>query len=155
MNIYKHYTPLGMLLLEYKNTDHFTRIWFANQDDQSLADYPYLVSPYNKELKQYFSGKPIAFNWPLQLEGTPFQIKVWQLLAKIPYGTTVSYKQLCTQLSIRAYQAVGQAVKANPIAIIIPCHRVIGSHNLGGYHYGLTIKRFLLELENVLPLDHC
>ncbi len=96
----------------------------------------------------YFSGREPDFIPPIRLQGTPFQIKVWQQLQTIPYAATITYGDLARRLDIRSAQAVGGAVGRNPIAIIIPCHRVIGSSgSLVGYAYGLECKRYLLELE--------
>jgi len=99
-------------------------------------------------LDVYFSGREPDFMPSIHLRGTPFQLKVWQQLQTIPYATTVSYGDLARRLSIRSAQAVGGAVGSNPIAIIVPCHRVIGASGaLVGYAYGLDCKRYLLELE--------
>lgn len=153
MIIHQYYTPLGLLLLEMEN-DKFTKIWFTNHNNKNnkLADcYHPLPDLYALELQQYFRGKAVSFDWPIKLYGSDFQKQVWQEIRRIPYGTTTTYKQIAENLSTKGYQAVGSAVGSNPLAIIIPCHRVIGSADLGGYHYGLMIKRFLLEIENALP----
>ena len=84
-------------------------------------------------------------------KGTMFQQRVWQALLSIPYGETVSYGELARMVGCKSAQAVGQAVGANPIALIIPCHRVIAANGqLGGYAYGTEIKKRLLELEEIL-----
>ncbi len=84
-------------------------------------------------------------------KGTAFQQRVWQALLTIPYGETVSYGELARLVGCRSAQAVGQAVGANPIALLIPCHRVIAAHGkIGGYEYGIEIKKRLLEVENIL-----
>ena len=81
--------------------------------------------------------------------GTMFQQRVWQALLTIPYGETVSYGELAQMVGCKSAQAVGQAVGANPVALLLPCHRVIAAHGkLGGYAYGQEIKRHLLEWEN-------
>ena len=81
-------------------------------------------------------------------KGTAFQQRVWQALLTIPYGKTVSYGELARMVGCKSAQAVGQAVGANPIALLIPCHRVVGANGtLGGYAYGLNRKKQLLELE--------
>ena len=83
--------------------------------------------------------------------GTMFQQRVWQALLTIPYGKTVSYGELARMVGCKSAQAVGQAVGANPIALLIPCHRVIAAHGkLGGYEYGIEIKKRLLEVEKIL-----
>jgi methylated-DNA-[protein]-cysteine S-methyltransferase len=102
------------------------------------------------QLKSYFAGERKAFDLPLVLEGTEFQKKVWTALQDIPYGETVSYKLLAERVgSPKAVRAVGAANGANPIPIIIPCHRVIGNDgSLTGFGGGLPLKRRLLELES-------
>jgi len=102
-----------------------------------------------EELKEYFAGKRQEFTCPLDLGGTSFQKKVWQALREIPYGETVSYEAIAEKIgNIKAVRAVGQANGKNPVAIIVPCHRVIRkSGDLGGYSSGLEIKRFLLGWE--------
>jgi len=81
-------------------------------------------------------------------KGTAFQQRVWQALLTIPYGKTVSYGEIAWMVGCKSAQAVGQAVGANPIALLIPCHRVIAAHGkIGGYEYGIEIKKRLLELE--------
>ena len=102
-----------------------------------------------KELDEYFAGKRKNFDVPIAFSGTAFQHKVWQELQKIPYGKTISYADLAKASgNPKAYRAAGSANGKNPIAIIIPCHRVIASSGgLGGYAYGLEVKKQLLELE--------
>jgi methylated-DNA-[protein]-cysteine S-methyltransferase len=102
-----------------------------------------------KQLDEYFAGKRKVFELPLAPRGTAFQEKVWEELQRIPYGKTISYKQLAqTAGNPKACRAAGSANGKNPIAIIIPCHRVINANGgLGGYAYGLAIKKQLLDLE--------
>ncbi len=102
-----------------------------------------------KQLAQYFAGKRTLFDLPYKLSGTVFQNKVWTALADIPYGKTISYKaQAEAILKPKAVRAVGGTNGRNPICIILPCHRVIGSSgNLTGYGGGLDKKEFLLRLE--------
>jgi len=95
----------------------------------------------------YFSGREPDFIPPLEPQGTLFQRCVWQELLKVPYGQTVTYGELARRIGCRSAQAVGQALNRNPIAIIVPCHRVVAASGLGGYAYGLEIKRKLLNLE--------
>ncbi len=106
-----------------------------------------------KELAAYFNSKASTFRTRLDLAtGTPFQRRVWEELRRIPFGTTISYGELARRLGKpRAARAVGQAVGANPIPIIIPCHRVIrASGELGGFGAGLEIKKWLLRHEGCL-----
>ncbi len=101
------------------------------------------------QLDEYFSGSRKDFTVKLKLRGTPFQIDVWNALRKIPYGETRTYKEIATQIGRpQAFRAVGQAIHNNPIAIVVPCHRVIGSDgSLTGFAGGLELKKRLLELE--------
>lgn len=102
-----------------------------------------------RQLRAYFAGKLEKFDLPLAPEGTPFQLKVWKELCEIPYGETISYGELaCRVGNPKGARAVGLANGANPIPIVIPCHRVIGSNGkLTGYGGGLPIKEKLLALE--------
>jgi methylated-DNA-[protein]-cysteine S-methyltransferase len=101
------------------------------------------------QLSEYFAGKRKKFQIPLQIAGTPFQYQVWQTLREIPYGQLISYAQLAQRLgNLSAIRAVATANGKNPIPIIVPCHRVIGSDgSLTGYSGGLDNKRFLIDLE--------
>jgi methylated-DNA-[protein]-cysteine S-methyltransferase len=101
------------------------------------------------ELREYFEGKRKSFDLPLSPQGTAFQKSVWNSLLQIPYGETRSYKQIAGAVGCPAgYRAVGGANNRNPIAIIIPCHRVIGANgSLVGYGGGLELKKYLLALE--------
>ncbi len=106
------------------------------------------------ELREYFDQKRTAFTFPLAPEGTDFQQRVWKQLRNIPYGETRTYAQLADAIGNRAaIRAVGLANGRNPLSIVVPCHRVIGSDgSLTGYAGGLDRKRFLLELEGAAPL---
>ena len=101
------------------------------------------------ELRAYFEGHPIAFDVPLRLRGTEFELRVWRALQDIPYGATASYGEVAREIGEpSAARAVGLANGRNPIAVIVPCHRVIGADgSLTGYGGGLERKRLLLELE--------
>ena len=104
-----------------------------------------------KQLVEYFNRKRTQFDLPLDFsEKSDFMIQVWEALKEIPYGTTTSYSSIAHKIgNPKSVRAVGLANKHNPIAIIVPCHRVIGkSGDLTGYFYGLETKRELLELEN-------
>ena len=102
-----------------------------------------------KQLKEYFEGKRFDFEIPLNPIGTEFMQSVWKALEQIPYGETRTYKEIADAVgNPKASRAVGMANHRNPIPIIIPCHRVIGSNNkLVGYGLGLDMKQYLLELE--------
>ncbi|TAJ07466.1 MAG: methylated-DNA--[protein]-cysteine S-methyltransferase [Planctomycetota bacterium] len=101
-----------------------------------------------RELREYAAGKRRAFEQPLDLVGTPFQRRVWQGLCAIPYGEVISYGTLAARIgSPGASRAVGAANGANPVPIVVPCHRVVASASIGGFGLGLAQKRVLLELE--------
>ena len=106
-----------------------------------------------RQLESYFSGNLRDFNIPIHMEGTDFQRLVWKELLKIPYGQAISYLELARRLGDeKCIRAAARANGANPISILIPCHRVIGSDgSLVGYGGGLDMKEFLLRLEGVLP----
>lgn len=109
---------------------------------------------YIDQINRYLNGKLVEFTFPIDLIGTPFQIRVWRELIKIPYGTTITYRQLARRVGVpKGFQAVGRANSANPIPIVVPCHRVIGSDgSLIGYAAGVKTKEFLLRLEGALIL---
>ena len=108
-----------------------------------------IIRETGKQLDEYFDGKRTVFDIPLLFAGTDFQKKVWHKLLEIPYGTTLSYRELATRLDMpKAVRAVANANGANAISILVPCHRVIGSdHSLTGYGGGLDAKKALLTLE--------
>ena len=114
----------------------------AVRDDDALAEAA-------TQLRQYFAGERIRFELPLSPVGTPFQLRVWAELREIPYGRTTTYGQIATDLGQpTASRAVGLANGRNPVAVIVPCHRVIGSDgSLTGFGGGLDRKRWLLEHE--------
>lgn len=116
-------------------------------EDQETSD---LANEAIRQLKDYFEGKRKQFNLPLDFEGTPFQKKVWEVVCKIPYGQTITYYELSREVGrCDAIRAVAAAVGANPLLIVIPCHRVVGkSGKLTGYAGGIERKRRLLELES-------
>jgi len=113
---------------------------------------PAAMQPYVNELEEYFSGQRKQFDFPHDLRGTDFQISCWRALLAIPYGETRSYADIAQAVGKpNAFRAVGMANNRNPIAIVVPCHRVIASDGgLCGYGGGLDVKRKLLELEGAL-----
>ena len=110
------------------------------------------LQPYVNELEEYFAGKRRKFSFPLDLRGTDFQLACWSALLAIPYGETRSYAAIARAVGKpNAFRAVGMANNRNPVAIVVPCHRVIASDGtLCGYGGGLDTKRRLLELEGAL-----
>lgn len=115
-----------------------------------------LLQCVEQQLNEYSGGRRLTFDIPMVLEGTAFQLTVWGHLMTIPAGWTATYKSIATSVgNARAARAVGAAVSANPIAIMIPCHRVIRSDgSIGGYAGGVWVKALLLELEHV-HLESC
>lgn len=103
----------------------------------------------NSQLQEYFNGRRKCFDLPIQPKGTPFQISVWKCMLEIPYGEVRTYGQIASAIGKPgASRAVGQAANRNPLWIVIPCHRVVGSNRaLTGYAGGLDMKQALLELE--------
>ena len=112
-------------------------------------DAPTRCAEAGRQLDEYFRGARREFELELALAGTPFQLRVWAELSRIPYGTTISYKGLAARIGKpAATRAVGAANGANPIPIVVPCHRVISAGGgLGGYGGGLAMKRALLAIE--------
>ena len=127
---------------------HLINIQFT-QPQKALLQTTELLSMATIQLEEYFQGKRTTFSLPFKLTGTPFQLAVWKELQNIPYGKTTSYKEIAQKINKpKAYRAVGMANNKNPLPIIIPCHRVIGSNGkLIGYAGGLKLKNYLLELE--------
>jgi len=146
-------SPLGPLLLAADETG-LRSIEFVNgrrlaRPDPSWREDPTPLQEPVHQLRAYFAGNLETFDLPLAPAGTPFQLAVWRKLCDIPYGETISYGELARNLgNPNACRAVGLANGANPIPIVIPCHRVIGSNGkLTGYGGGLPIKEKLLALE--------
>lgn len=154
-------SPVGFLLLFASTEGIYSISWEkeANLEECKQALNRYRCDPnqamivkVKKQLNEYFSGVRRAFDVPFCLEGTPFQIKAWQALREIPYGETISYGEQAARLGDKnKARAVGLANGLNPISIIIPCHRVIGSNGqLTGFGGGLENKARLLKLEKAI-----
>jgi len=141
-------SPVGLIKLQC-NESGITAVSFWNEGKSYSDEHPILIQC-QRELEEYFDGHRKTFTVPLQYAGTPFQTKVWTALQNIPYGKTVSYMALSKTLGdIKAIRAVGGANGRNTIAIIVPCHRVIGSNaKLTGYAGGIWRKQWLLEHES-------
>jgi methylated-DNA-[protein]-cysteine S-methyltransferase len=145
-------TPLGLVLIE-ANDLGVRAVSFdpgpMHREGSPSAVSRRLASEAAAQLASYFAGDRLAFDVPLSLPGTPFQQRVWAALREIPAGTTLSYSQLAQRLGDPlAVRAVGMANGANPVAIIVPCHRVIGAGGeLRGYAAGVARKRWLLDHE--------
>ncbi|MBX3411458.1 MAG: methylated-DNA--[protein]-cysteine S-methyltransferase [Pirellulales bacterium] len=110
-----------------------------------------------EQLNEYFHGQRQQFDVPLKLVGTPFQQRVWQALAKIPYGTTITYAELALRVgNPQASRAVGHANGRNPVSILVPCHRVVGANgSLTGYAGGVANKQWLLAWERTTAASTC
>lgn len=149
-NICFYQTEIGKIGIADDN-EFITDVVLAGEEEPFNAMIK--ETPLNKEaaaqIKEYLKGSRKDFDLPLKPQGTDFQLRVWQALQAIPYGETRSYQEIAEQAgNIKACRAVGLANNRNPIAIIIPCHRVIGKNgSLTGYGGGLEIKARLLELE--------
>ncbi len=146
-------TPLGRIGIE-ENGKAVVRLYLPGSHPDTASPTVETETPLLKEafrqLQEYADGKRKDFDLPLEPSGTPFLRKVWEELLRIPYGKTASYKEVAERVgSPKAFRAVGQANHRNPIAVFIPCHRVIAADgSLGGYGGGLNMKQRLLELES-------
>jgi methylated-DNA-[protein]-cysteine S-methyltransferase len=145
-------TPVGRLVLE-SDGDVLIGLWLPNSGRQAGGDgrdAPPVLKDAATQLEEYFARERTGFDIPMELDGTEFQKEVWAELSRIPYGETISYGELARRVGRpRGPRAVGQANGKNPIAIIVPCHRVVAGNGIGGYGGGLPLKRALLTLEGV------
>lgn len=148
-------TPTGDLGAEFNDEGKLVQLirFHGVPPPPAAGPVPKSLPFLKRQLEGYFSGNLRDFNIPMQIEGTDFQQRVWKELQKIPYGQAISYLELARRLGDeKCIRAAARANGANPIAILIPCHRVIGSDgSLVGYGGGLDMKEFLLRLEGVLP----
>jgi methylated-DNA-[protein]-cysteine S-methyltransferase len=144
-------SPVGPLLLALDDRGRLSQLAFAEPDEHFSDDAipADALRGVVRQLEEYFAGTRRDFDLELAPHGTQFQLAVWNALVAIPYGETTSYGAIARTIGRpNAVRAVGQANGRNPIAIIVPCHRVIGSdHSLTGYGGGIDRKRFLLGLE--------
>lgn len=160
---YQYSSPLGKIIFASDGIS-LTGLWFDGQkyfDTSILNESEKINLPVFEETKQwldiYFSGRSPDFTPKLNPDGTPFRKSVWDILLTIPFGKTMTYGEIADRIALQqrirkmSAQAVGGAVGHNPISIIIPCHRVIGSDgNLTGYAGGIDIKAYLLKMEKSL-----
>ena len=154
-------SPVGRLMLT-GNAEGLLEIRFMHERANGLeAKWRLDAAPFREaiaQLRDYFDGNRRVFDLPLLPRGTPFQLQVWQALREIPYGQTISYAELARRIGKpKAVRAVGAANGKNPLSIVIPCHRVIGSDgSLTGYGGGMKNKEYLLALEGsgTLALIH-
>ncbi len=146
------FTPLGMVYI-CQHGETITALGFGIQPAAAgIERQTPLLQEAHAQLDAYFAGKQRNFDLPLCPAGTPFQKEVWQQLQKIPFGATITYEELAERVGCpRGARAVGSACGKNPIAILIPCHRVVGKDGrLTGFAWGLERKKFLLQLEKSL-----
>ena len=138
----------GLVRLEFES-----RVQQLNPESTHLQKSEDALTPYLRELDEYFAARRRVFSFPLDLRGTEFQLKCWRALLNIPYGETRTYRDIAQAIGHpHAFRAVGMSNNRNPIAIVVPCHRVIASDgSLCGYGGGLDIKRRLLDLEQAIP----
>jgi methylated-DNA-[protein]-cysteine S-methyltransferase len=144
-------TPIGELVLTADTDGALTRLYLPNRppDTSGWERDDALLEPVLRQLAEYFAGERTEFDVPLRPTGAPFQLQVWAALLKIPYGETASYGEIAREIGHpTAFRAVGAANGQNPIAIIVPCHRVIGADGaLTGYGGKIWRKKWLLEHE--------
>lgn len=152
-------SPIGNLLLTSDGAA-LTGLYFESHKAKPEWDAEWqrndaMLEQACKQIALYFEGRIQRFDMDLEVKGTEFQLRVWEALRGIPFGTTVSYSELAQTIGApRAVRAVGAAVGRNPISIIVPCHRVVGSNgSLTGFAGGLERKRWLLEHERTVSLQ--
>lgn len=150
-SIYFYETSIGRIGIA-DNGEAVTGLFFAGDVNPpagcTIAETP-LIKKASVQLNEYLEGKRKSFDVPVSLEGTAFQKAVWEALTEIPYGETRSYRQIAERIgNPKACRAVGMANNKNPVAVIVPCHRVIGANGkLVGYGGGIDLKEKLLALE--------
>ena len=146
---YTYNTSLGKITIVEENQQIIQISFGENKLENVQTQQTQLIKQKYEQITQYLEGKRKEFNVPINPKGTPFQQKVWKALLTIPYGKTSSYQEIAQKIgNPKGSRAVGMANHNNPIAIIIPCHRVIGKNGkLVGYAGGITIKEKLLKLE--------
>jgi methylated-DNA-[protein]-cysteine S-methyltransferase len=154
-------SPIGMLRVAVDETGLRYILFESNKHlPKQLSDWRQDRSPTaqaREQLLQYFAGQRSEFDLPFRLDGTDFQQRTWKKLASIPYGKTWSYTDLAVSVgSPKAVRAVGSANGRNPLPIVLPCHRVIGSNgSLTGFGGGLPIKKWLLDHEGKVASGRC
>ncbi len=159
------FAQLGLMLLAELDGSSLIYLGLGEEDPQALMafaarHYPThelacrrspLLEEASNQIDQYLHGDRRVFDLPLSLAGTDFQRRVWRALVGVPFGQTTTYGQIATLIGApKAMRAVGQACGANPVPIIIPCHRVLARNGLGGFSGGTNFKRVLLANEGIL-----
>ena len=140
-------SPIGLIRL--CGGDTLTRIDLC-ADSAATASPNELFTSAERQILEYLDGKRQAFDLPFAISGTSFQLSVWNAARLIPYGETVTYGELAQIIGKpRAARAVGNALGSNPLPLIVPCHRIVAAGGIGGFGFGVDIKRTLLRLEGV------
>ena len=141
-------SALGNLCVKIENQE-VTRIFFADKVQGNYSTPSLLMQRVIEQLNEFFEVERREFSFPFRLKGTDFQLKIWNLLSNIPYGTSVAYVKVAQAYGdAKMVRAVAATIAKNPILLVVPCHRVIGSDgSLVGYSGGIETKRQLLELE--------
>jgi methylated-DNA-[protein]-cysteine S-methyltransferase len=151
-NIYFARTRKGICFISFSKSenDFLKQILKSCSDEVMFA--PKMLYKESGQIKKYLEGKRRKFTLKTDIGGSPFQMKVWNAISKVPYGKTLSYSKLAKNVKkSRAFRAVANACGRNPLPIIIPCHRIVAKDgSLGGYTGGLEIKKNLLKIENSL-----
>lgn len=138
-------SPVGRIVL-VSNESHLKSLTFSEEQIEESENLPEILQKAAQQLHEYFDGKRFLFELEIEPDGSGFQKKVWDELLKVPYGTTKSYREIALKTgSVLNTRAVGTANGKNPIAIVVPCHRIIGSDGkMVGYAGGLPRKKWLL-----------
>ncbi|MFC6332797.1 methylated-DNA--[protein]-cysteine S-methyltransferase [Paenibacillus septentrionalis] len=145
-------TEKGLCYIDIDHNYEELQAWHSKYAKESeLIENPSYMSGYIEQFKQYWDKQRTVFDLPLDMRGTDFQKRVWQALVEIPFGKTVSYRDIAETIGNRkAVRAVGGAIGKNPVLIVVPCHRVIGSSGkLTGFSAGLDLKEKLLDHEQI------
>lgn len=139
-------TELGWIEVR-ADSEAITHVYWRSVQPHCAQTSP-LVQEAVRQLEAYLAQRATQFDLPLRAAGSDFARDVWDIMLSVPYGATLTYGEVATRLAMPA-QAVGQACGQNPIGIVIPCHRIVGTHGLGGYssELGVSAKQFLLDLE--------
>ncbi len=142
-------TPIGAVRLTEEGGS-IILIEFTDIADTSVTPTP-LLHEVEHQITAFLRGERRQLDFPIRMVGTPFQQCVWRALQQIPYGATSTYGEIATAIGTpRASRAVGMACNKNPLLLVVPCHRVVGTHgHLTGFAYGAEAKRWLLELESL------
>ena len=147
-------SPIGVLSLEFED-EHVTAIKVVSDGERGDSVITPFTMSVKSELNDYFAGGTKELAVPFVMEGTVFQVLVWEELLRIPYGSVVTYGEVAARMGRPgACRAVGMACNRNPLLIVVPCHRVVGAGGkLTGYAAGVERKEFLLELEKCPPRE--